>query len=94
MCTLCLLPLPPCKRAADADDGKKKKNQSLHQLNFYAALRGWGDKQDMRASLVLEKGICCNMKVLADLRVIQTGLDGMSVKEIMFLSNSHSFLMS
>lgn len=48
----------------------------------------------MRASLVLEKGICCNMKVLADLRAIQTGLDGMSVKEKMFPSYSHSILMS
>lgn len=35
--------------------------QSSHQLNFYTALGGWRDKQVMRALLVQEKGICCNM---------------------------------
>lgn len=43
MCTQCLLLLSPCKRVG---------YQSLHQLNFYTALGGWGDKQVMRDFLV------------------------------------------
>ncbi|TMS17133.1 Protocadherin Fat 2 [Larimichthys crocea] len=63
-CEECL-PLPPCERAGDADDVCNIKDR------IYSSRR----QINMRAQLVIERGVCRNAWLLTDISVIQTGLD-------------------
>lgn len=65
LCTQCL-PLPPCERAGDADDVCNIKDR------IYSSRR----QINMRAQLVIERGVCRNAWLLTDISVIQTGLGG------------------
>lgn len=62
MCTQCLLLLPPCKRVGDADYASNIKTCMKWIFTHLSEVEEI--HRNMWALLVLEEGICCNLKVI------------------------------